>query len=47
MSFLEESRTTSDVDMVIQKNMDEVEKFIAALEECRYADREEILEGIF
>jgi hypothetical protein len=47
MNFLEESRTTSDIDMAIQKNMGEVEKFIDALVDCGYADRQEILDGIF
>jgi hypothetical protein len=47
MNLLDNTRGTSDLDMAIQKNMVEVEKLVAALVECDFGVKEEILEGIF
>ena len=47
MNVYDDTRGTSDLDMAIQRTMDEVHKFVDALVDCDYGTRDEILEGIF
>ena len=47
MNIYDDTRGTSDLDMAIQRNMDDVNKFVNALVDCEYGTRDEIFEGIF
>ena len=47
MNIYDDTRGTSDLDMSIQRTMDDVNKFVNALVDCKYGTRDDILEGIF